>query len=397
MRQGQGTRWDLDAVLSAACACGLVVVSWLLAREEPHRAARSDGVKVGVVSHAQEPIRRRPPKTLGWDALGLGDAAFTRDTIFVPPGQSAVITLDDGTELALEENSLLVLERGGTDSGPKLLLERGAVTSTARTHGVALSAGGTDAAVAPGSVVRFDAGEHLDVLGGKVAIGGAQIDEGQSGSRARGFVAQKATPLSPVPGARFYVSPGRPEIVKLRYRTSTKARVQVAATADFAAPSFEREATGDTVDYSADGQGTRYWRLIDASGEALSPTTYFVVADDTPPLLLVPRQLENVVARNKNDLLFFSWTECDGAKGYRLEIARDAAFTDIALLKKTTTARAAVSDLDEGEYHWRVTAEREQLERSTSPSSAPRSFRLTRKPLPHAPELFDPTVELKGK
>jgi hypothetical protein len=47
----------------------------------------------------------------------------------------------------------------------------------------------------------------------------------------------------------------------------------------------------------------------------------------------------------------------------------------------------------EGVFHWRVRVA--QADREGSPWSASTPFRLIRRPLPEAPELFDPSIEVE--
>ncbi len=370
---------SFDHWLSAACLLGLALVSWLLTLETPSRAD-AGAVAIGKLSHSQSAIRRRPPKTLGWDVLTLGDAAYENDTLFVPPGTDAVITLNDGTSLALEENSLLVL--GNKDDAAALTLTRGAVTSSNGERGTRVSLGSDEARIAPGSRVRVSANQGIDVFAGNLSLGGKTIEQGQSGSLETGFTRQRGSLIAPAPGDRLYS-----RTVAFQYKTSEALRVQVSRDASFA----KFELAGDV--YTATSFGTRYWRLVDAAGKPASMTSYFVMLEDVAPALLTPRDHEYLVAKKTSDALFFAWTETDGAAAYLFQVAAEEDFSRVVLEKHVRAPGLAATELDEGIWFWRVHAVHEDGTRS--PASAPRSFRLTRKPLPHAPELFDPELELK--
>ncbi|MCC6810423.1 MAG: FecR domain-containing protein [Deltaproteobacteria bacterium] len=396
------TKSEPDTVLSAACVAGLLLVSWLIAQDGGARnvGAHSSATAIGALTHAQATIRRRPMHSLGWDTLVIGDETFTHDTIFVPPGTDAVITLRDGTELTLEENSLLVLEESNQEAPHRLSLTKGALTSRSKEKGVVLDVGGRAAELTPGTEARLDSQERIDVLAGEVKLAGAAVKEGQSSklSEPGQIVLHRAMLASPPPGARVYAAAGVDGSIALRFRRAAAEReplfVQVAATSDFLRPAIAREAGAAEVEIAWGRRGPVYWRLVDGAGSPASPTSYFVVADNEPPRALVPRDLEYLVAKRQADALLFSWTEVDGATTYVLEIAADAGFRDVVLQQKTKNATEAVPNLAEGLYHWRVHAERSSG--PPSPASPPRSFRLTRKPLPHAPELYDPELELRA-
>ncbi len=370
---------SFDHWLSAACVIGLALVSWLLTLEAPPRA-EFGSAPIGKLTHSQSAIRRKPPSTLGWDVLSLGEAAYENDTIFVPPGTDAVITLNDGTTLALEENSLLVLDRKNDE--PAVTLSRGSVTSMNGDHGARLTLGASTAIVAPGSSVRLSANERIDVIGGKLSLGDKTLEEGSSGSLNAGFTRQRGVLISPAPGERIYS-----RTVTLAFKTSEPLTVQVSED-----ERFQKFETPQGV-YTAKSFGKRYWRLADASGTPASITSYFITVDDVAPAVLTPRDREYLVAKKQDDALFFAWAEADGAVAYVLQIAADDTFERITLEKRVTSSALALTNLDEGVWFWRLQAERKDGKRS--PPSTPRSFRLTRKPLPHAPELFDPELELK--
>jgi hypothetical protein len=83
----------------------------------------------------------------------------------------------------------------------------------------------------------------------------------------------------------------------------------------------------------------------------------------------------------------------DGASHYRVEISPDASFAKIDLSADVEGPGLWTAlDLPEGIYHWRVRAR--EAERGEAPFSDPSPFRLIRRPLPQAPQLFDPSIEV---
>jgi hypothetical protein len=245
-----------------------------------------------------------------------------------------------------------------------------------------VSLGSDEARIAPGSRVRVSANQGIDVFAGNLSLGGKTIEQGQSGSLETGFTRQRGSLIAPAPGDRLYS-----RTVAFQYKTSEALRVQVSRDASFA----KFELAGDV--YTATSFGTRYWRLVDAAGKPASMTSYFVMLEDVAPALLTPRDHEYLVAKKTSDALFFAWTETDGAAAYLFQVAAEEDFSRVVLEKHVRAPGLAATELDEGIWFWRVHAVHEDGTRS--PASAPRSFRLTRKPLPHAPELFDPELELK--
>jgi len=83
----------------------------------------------------------------------------------------------------------------------------------------------------------------------------------------------------------------------------------------------------------------------------------------------------------------------EGFARYRVEIATDSAFARVAFAADAEGPGLwAAPRLPEGVYYWRVRAS--EADRGEAPFSAPSPFRLIHRPLPEAPQLFDPSIEV---
>jgi hypothetical protein len=89
----------------------------------------------------------------------------------------------------------------------------------------------------------------------------------------------------------------------------------------------------------------------------------------------------------------FAWTPVAGAAGYRLELSGRRKFGDATLSFEVDRSRFVLKEeLDESIYYWRVRALRS--EGVEGPVSEVTGFRLIVKPLPDAPQLFDPEFKI---
>lgn len=125
-------------------------------------------------------------------------------------------------------------------------------------------------------------------------------------------------------------------------------------------------------------------RSIDAHGVPGSEAVRDLRVNARPqaPLLLEPRQDSRVPAPDVE----LRCTERPDIEGYRFELARDAAFADLAASADGVAAcRYLASGLPPGSYHWRVAAiaRDAQGRRDQGPFSRPMAFAVV--PLPPAP------------
>ncbi len=398
-----------DLALALACIAGLVAVVVALTRvdatvERREESALARAPAFGELEEVQAAVRRRPARALGWETLGGGEIVHERDTLFVPPGGSAVLRTSDGSRLMLEENTLIVLE-SSSDERPSIEVSRGTVTGVAANRGLAVTREGRRTELGEQAAVRVE-DARVAVLSGEALVATsagtrklASAESAQLGERGAISVTTFAVmPVAPATGERIYVSSAEAEVTLewlAREGAAGPARVQISASPDFRVLIAELKAERDAhVTWRTTSRGTRYWRLVSSAGEPLSPVDSFGVQTNTPPVPLSPRHLEQVTAPPPRIAVPFAWTRVDGSETYLLEIARDASFAKIEKQLQATRTQALVYGLPEATYYWRVRAEGST--RPPSPSSSPRAFKLTHKPLVGAPELFDAEVEVNG-
>jgi hypothetical protein len=139
--------------------------------------------------------------------------------------------------------------------------------------------------------------------------------------------------------------------------------------------------------------GAFTWRLVDGTGAPRSEARRFFALEDPPSRPVTPRAGEVVLAPERAQVPFF-WTAAPGASRYRIEVAQDPGFASVALSAESEAPGTWLTPPPaEGVYHWRVRVS--QPGREQAPWSAPTPFRLIRRPLPQAPVLFDPSIEVE--
>jgi hypothetical protein len=246
-----------------------------------------------------------------------------------------------------------------------------------------------------------DAGEasNIEVLEGKVQVSGERkrrlIPAGFGTRVAVGQPPAPPRPLLPAPALDPLPAPVRALNWPVTWQAVPQAkayRVEIAADRDLDVLLWDRvvERARSPLPDLPDGDYRLRVRAIDDQGLEGRSTVESLRIDarPQPPVALQPA--DGQVLRGSAAEL--RWTDSADADHYRLEIARDAAFSDIVLtredLKATAFDTAEISE--PGTYHWRLTSVAADGEHG--PAGDARAWEL--KPVP---EAVDAALDASGE
>jgi len=380
----------VDALLALASACGLALVAWLLISAPP-LAPLAGGAdrRVAILAFKTGQVLSRAPGTLVWRAVRMGDALREREAVFVPPGAMARLALREGASLDIEENSLVVLEpveAAGEADGVALL--RGSVSGSGGKAPLGVRSPGGVAIFEPGTRGRLATAETgrpvVEIYSGRASVDGQTSLPSPSSVRLE----------SPPSGQRFWTT-GRMAPIPLLWDGAAAAglRLEVARDRSFAGVVTSLPAERGAALFQPPAPGTFYWRIGDGAGGSRSEERLLLVLENRPPTPLSPLAGEIVLAPAGHETPFL-WTAVEGATRYRLEIASDAGFEKPAFAADAEGPGLWTDPrLAEGVYWWRVRVADE--DRPDSRPSLPVPFRIVQAPVPDAPQLFDPTIEVE--
>lgn len=359
---------------------------------------------VASVAAATGGGKLRPSATLLWRSLAEGMDVHDGDSVFVPPGAEATLRFVDGTELALDERSLVVVEppRGGHRA---VTLRQGSLSGRAGRDGLVLSTPAGEAHLDAKSEARVElAGSELEVAvkqgearvktpkGAEVKVAKGQRAAAEQGA-ARALAAWPVALTAPDAHLRQLFH-GAPSPIELAWSGAVPdgARVQVARDRLFAFVEHDEPAAEGHFTIDAPRPGVSWWRVVDEAGKPLSEARRFSLVEDVAAATMFPREGEVVLAP-KGTAVAFSWTPLPGVTKFLVELSPSREFEPITVSEKVTghTARVTLS-LEEGTWYWRVRASRDDGEPGVP--SEPSRFRLIHKGIPEAPELLTPQIEV---
>jgi hypothetical protein len=358
---------------------------------------------VASVKQATGDVKLRLAFTLGWRGANRGVEVHDGDALFVPPGAEATITFLDGTELAVDERSLVVIERprAGVRS---VTLRQGSVSGRAGSEGLTLETPAGEAHLEAHTEARVEIqGKRLEVSvkKGKAKVkGGAGSQKTIAGGQRIAAAQTGTTDLAPFP-----VQLLAPEAqARLPFRGETAAvtltwsgvvpdgaHVQIARDRLFAFVDLEPLAHQGSHVLKQPSKGVTWWRLVDGEGRPLSEARRFTCVEDVAPVGMFPRSGEVLLAPPGTSVAF-AWAPLPGISRYRLEISPSQGFEPVTVSEVANGASARVSlNLNEAMWFWRVRVDDESG--LGAPSEAMR-FRVIHKGIPEAPELLNPEIEV---
>ena len=401
---------DYDGVLAAgaiavAAACILLLRS---APAESRTAPHETSTPVATLTFVVSEVRRRPAESLVWDTLQLGAPVFERDSIFVPPRASASFSLDGGGRLDVEENSLVVLEPPALDSpaagGAQVALQKGAVLGTSGGQSLIIRSGDGVTELTKGAAVRVDlqapGTTRVDVLAGEALVhtpeGKQVLPPGAAGTLGKEGTFLPLRPFTvtleaPARDERVLFS-GQPPPLELRWTANLpgELRLQVAKDRLFHDIHATFPLSGGAHTLTLQEGGLYWWRVVDSEGTAQSETRKLSLVAAVAPVLLSPRAKERFSSRS----VPLAWTAAPAAVGYEVEIATDPALHHIIYTRELDVTQLWwKEDVPEGTYYWRVCARVEEPD--VRPCSRVDSFDLLTEPLPAAPVLLKPEIEIE--
>lgn len=189
----------------------------------------------------------------------------------------------------------------------------------------------------------------------------ASDTDGIEGQTARRVFTLKARPEPPFllrPRAGDKTTDESVTLAWARNPQAARYRVQVAPQADFASPTLQRDDVEGTELRVAVPLGTHHWRVaaVRADGD-VGPwgdgQVFERVAVPPPPPPPSAPGAQKAAAGEQGIVVTWAASPVPGAS-YQVQVARDAAFTQIVLDERTPRTEAVVPKPEPGLYHVRV-------------------------------------------
>lgn len=393
---------------------GVALLFGYLSFSPPSLSVRAaGGEKVATISDVDQTVKRKPAGALAWDEAEAPDELHTGDQIFTDKASQAKVRFDDGSEIALAENSLVKIEKQGGKT--TLDMSKGFVSGKFGGSGkgeFTIKMGGTQVKLAQGAELQAKVDPN-DKNATRVALvsgdGAVQAAGGKTLALAKNQVLSVDTKTGAATVQEVTVSLLLPKVGEqldagdnptLFFKWDAKNpslvyTVVVARDSRFQDVVTRRETSNKALTIPTLPSGTYYWKVQSedrASGkrDESIQASFTLVRLDPPELLApVPGKIFQMEGAARAVIVSFLWRAGGPARAFELEVACDRAFTQPVLKRQLADSAFDAKDLAEGAYFWRVRSRGESAAK-VSPYSSAQEFKIERAQLPSAPRLAEP-------
>jgi hypothetical protein len=345
----------LSLLLTAIC-------SYFLYMELTARIERTGGEAIGTITFKKRSASRRYSDNVIWEEIEQESEIFNHDAIRTMEYSSAVIALNDGTKIELDQNTLLVVILN--DKGLNINFDKGGVSAksgsgatgpiifNSKDATIALDKGGI-------SLNSSDAGMNIQVSSGnaKVAVQGKelQISADEVATLKDGAAESVKGSLSPIsPGQNSnLITLGRTLNVNFSWRSDSpgEVKLQISRGSDFKTILKSVNSNKTSLNLKLD-PGDYYWRVAGA-GFASYPVRFSILSD-TRPRLIAPHNNQKIPVIEGAEMISFRWEKSRYASAYELKAARDSEMSDIVLTLTSKVNIISASALKPGRYYWTI-------------------------------------------
>ena len=352
--------WTSISIVVAIAFASLC--SYYLYREFTSHESKIGGEKIGTITFKKRSASRRFSESVMWEEIAQESPVYNYDAIRTLEYSSAVISLNDGSSIELDQNTMLVviLSQKGVD----INFDRGGVSAKSGAGGkqlITLNARDASIALDSGdiSVNSSDKGMNISLESGSAKIetsgGAVNITADETATLKEGKVqTEKRSLFTEFPANHSYLlSAGKSMSLEFRWRSEPPGAVKVEIARSsrftdvfksFSSGSLSREVELTPGDY--------YWRIL--SGKNKSFPAKFTIMEDRKPELIYPRMNQNVSVSEGAGVLPFRWGKSRHASGYEVKVARDPEMKDVAATLVSKNNSIAAEGIAPGTYYWTV-------------------------------------------
>ncbi len=385
-----------DILFIGVCLLIMISAGVMLYADMTREIDRGSTKVIGKLTLKKRIAERKFTSQVLWSGIDNDSPVYNYDTIRTDEDSLAVVNLNDGTEVELNQNTLVVLSM--REKFLDISLESGALAAKKGYSGseqkdeseVRISSGDSDVSIADGELLVTrdrEEGIKVDVTSGSasVKVGDREtvvsenqaVEIGADGSIERKEAIYKT--VSPLNSSIFIFTEERTNIEFSWTGSGVRSgSAEVIISTDPLMQKKVRRFKADSgSSLKADlAAGTYFWRIEAPDGE--SNVSRFTLLRDKAAAQVFPRDKESFRYTGDKPMINFQWVGADHSGSYIVEV-----FTDPGLDKKeaslASSGTSIASDMfSEGKYYWRVKNVYGGNIRSGEVVSGVRSFEVVR-------------------
>jgi len=361
------------------------------------------GKVIGILTFKQKTVQRKYTGQVIWEELEQKVKVQNRDSIRTAANSDAEITLNDGTKIQLDENSMIVLNL--SEDKANINFAYGSVQAKqSKTAKTALTLKTGDKTISiKDSDIKLSKTKKQEDVAVTVQRGSAEVKSGNQTQKikkdekavisAKKIQVKKIAlkSITPPDNSRYFTTK-RYIPISFSFRKDSQVKsvtIQLSTNRRFSNIIGVSKISGTKLTKSLKS-GIYYWRV--KTRNESSEIRKVSIIQNTPVKLIMPANRRKFNYTGDKPYISFAWSKNKVAQNYRLEISKNSKFTSI-LHTVTTQINSFSKTLGNGSYYWRITAV--DPTGSGSVISAPKSFIIRKQEILNPPNLFNPQRGIK--
>ncbi|MCU0822172.1 MAG: FecR family protein [Spirochaetes bacterium] len=367
---------------------------------------------VGTISYKKKVAQRKYSSQVVWEDVNQNTPVYNNDSIRTADLSEAVITLNDGTKINIDENSMILLALNKDQiniefSYGSMLANRDNISGEGAKK-LNIKSDKATVSLDKGDI-KLDQGKGKDlnvtVNSGNAAIttaAGAEqtIDKNQKVVLAKDtdeitLFKLNLVLLEPQNNAFFFT---RKDEIEVKYsweevKGEHDVIIEISRDRSFTELEEDKKVTGNSVSLDME-LGSYLWRLK-AVNKVTKKTEYSdsrklnVVYDD-PVQLISPGDEDVFSYRTTLPIIQFKWGKSETAAAYRLILSKDQSMKNPVKTLEVAEDSVAIDTLKEGSYFWKIEKVLGLKDVPYTSSSKVNQFTVTQKEIVEPPVLVYP-------
>ncbi len=406
-----------DIIVSAGSALIITASSALLYADFTRKIDAGNLKQIGSITFKREVAQRKYQTQVVWEEVEQNFPVYNNDSIRTSELSEAVIHLNDGTDINIDENSMIMLS--SLENAININFEHGSIS--ANRAGVS----GTD--ISAINIKSMDATVSIDK--GNIQLSQLEnkeldltVSDGQAKVRdAKGETLVKVNEKAVIssdrqetklvqlnfimkePEADKFIITGTPRS-EMEFEWATEGELQniileISSDRNFKKTIAKENVAGKTILTKSLAEGVYFWRLS-ALNSGTKKTEYssirkFNIIYEKPPKMISPLQDEVIKQTAALNSVTFKWTDADRSSDYTLEVSTDKEFASIVNSVKTKLRNITVDNINPGNYFCRVKSGFNIGGESFVESSIPVTFRVEKVREINPVKILSPASGLK--
>lgn len=326
---------------------------------------------IGTVSFKINSILRKFDSSVVWYSIQTNSPLANKDTIKTYPESDAMIHLNNGTEIRVDEDTMIYLDYSGNK--PSINFEGGNIQINSsnskdknneinvKTKDKTITLSGGDAKIGSGN--GDDVSITVDKGSATIEGGGVnrKINENEIATISKSGISTRKLPYSLIEpeNQRKFIATSTPFSVNFKWAPTgshTEPTFELSRVKDFKRVDTRlKNVTSANLSLAA---GVYYWRVggKNESGQIeYSDSKKFILIKEVGLKLFSPASGANVASSSSGARVTFSWTPSETVSDYVVDISNSPDFAPILRSVPVGTNTISMGNFTEGTYYWRVT------------------------------------------